>query len=67
MKLKKHTKKYYFYWISDAEAASILSVSKRQLKYYRDLGYLPYSQIGRKIYYNIYDIDTFLKSNRVEK
>ncbi|WP_020403605.1 helix-turn-helix domain-containing protein [Gracilimonas tropica] len=52
-----------FKWVTNDRAAELLGVSKRQLKYYRDQGYLPYSQLNRKIYFKLADLDNFLNQN----
>jgi excisionase family DNA binding protein len=50
-------------WLSSEEVCHLLMISKRTLQSYRDLGVLPFSQIGRKIYYKSSDIDDYLEAH----
>jgi hypothetical protein len=47
-------------WLSSDDVCKILRISKRTLQNYRDNCILPFSQIGRKIYYKASDIQTYL-------
>ena len=38
-------------WLSSDDVCRILRISKRTLQNYRDNRILPFSQVGRKIYY----------------
>lgn len=57
---KKETK-----WLTSEEVCRLLKISKRTLQSYRDNGILPFSQIGRKIYYKASDIDDYLDAHYV--
>lgn len=50
-------------WLDNQDACQLLHVSKRTLQSYRDLGVLPFSQIGSKIYYRAADIEEHLKNH----
>jgi len=47
-------------WLTGDDVCKILRISKRTLQNYRDHCILPFSQIGRKIYYRASDIQTYL-------
>ena len=50
-------------FITDAQLADILGVSRRTTQDYRDKGYIPYYRIDGKILYAEDDIEKFLQSN----
>ncbi|MFA9391168.1 MAG: helix-turn-helix domain-containing protein [Prolixibacteraceae bacterium] len=52
-------------WFDNEEACKILKVTKRTLQNYRDNFILPYSQIGRKVYYKASDVQTLLEKNYI--
>ena len=52
-------------WLDNEEVCKLLKVTKRTLQNYRDNFILPYSQIGRKIYYKASDVQTLLEKNYV--
>lgn len=52
-------------WLDNEEACEFLKVSKRTLQNYRDNFILPYSQIGRKVYYKTSDLQTLLEKNYI--
>lgn len=52
-------------WIDNEEACTILKVTKRTLQNYRDNFILPYSQIGRKVYYKASDVQALLEKNYI--
>ncbi len=52
-------------WIENTELAKQLGLSLRTLHNYRLSGTLPFSCIGRKIYYKRKDIQEFLNLKRV--
>jgi len=58
--IKKEEHQAIVKWISSEDVCHLLMISKRTLQTYRDLGILPFAQIGRKIYYKISDIDAHL-------
>jgi MerR family transcriptional regulator, repressor of the yfmOP operon len=53
-------------WLSSDEVCHLLRISKRCLQNYRTIGLIPYSQIGRKIYYKASDIDEYLESHYIK-
>ena len=52
-------------WIESDDARKILGVSPKTWQNYRDQRLIPFSQIGRKIYVNRADLDTFLRQHRI--
>lgn len=52
-------------WIESEDARKILGVSPKTWQNYRDKRVIPFSQIGRKIYVNRADLDTFLRQHRI--
>jgi len=50
-------------WLDSDELVELLSISKRTLQEYRVHGKLPFSQIGKKMYYKASDVEKFLKKN----
>lgn len=53
-------------WIESEDARKILGVSPKTWQNYRDKRIIPFSQIGRKIYVNRADLDTFLRKHRID-
>lgn len=54
-------------WLGNDDVCSVLQISKRTLQSYRDNGILPYSQIGRKCYYRVSDIEDLIGQSRISK
>lgn len=52
-------------WIESNEARKLLGLSPKTWQNYRDQRIIPFSQIGRKIYVNRADLDTFLRKHRI--
>ena len=52
-------------WLDNEEVCKILKVTKRTLQNYRDNFILPYTQIGRKIYYKASDLQAVLEKNYI--
>jgi len=52
-------------WLSGDQVCRLLRISKRTLQHYRTNGILPFSQIGRKIYYKASDIDDYLDAHYI--
>lgn len=48
-------------WIENDELSRLLSLSKRQLKGYRERGLLGYTMIGSKVYYKRHEVERFVK------
>lgn len=53
-------------WLTGDEICKLLRVSKRTLQTYRDNRVIPFSQIGRKIYYKYTDITNYLELHYVK-
>ncbi len=54
-------------WLDNDEVCELLHTSKRTLQSYRDSGILPYSQIGRKCYYKVVDIENLINQSQTPK
>ena len=54
-------------WLSNGDICNLLQISPRTLQAYRDNGILPYSQIGRKCYYRVSDIESLISQSQIEK
>ncbi|MDA3929221.1 MAG: helix-turn-helix domain-containing protein [Prolixibacteraceae bacterium] len=52
-------------WLVNNEVCELLKVTKRTLQNYRDNFILPYSQIGRKVYYKASDVQDLLEKNYI--
>lgn len=52
-------------WLTTLEVCKLLQVCKKTLQNYRDLGILPFSKIGNKIYYKQSDIQKCLEDHYV--
>jgi hypothetical protein len=63
-KLPSNSKNQQF--LNTKEAAAFLCVSERTLYSYRKSG-LPYSQIGRKVIFNIQDLLDYLKDHQINE
>ena len=61
--LQNQTNKH---WLTGDEICKLLRVSKRTLQNYRDKRVIPFSQIGRKIYYKYSDIVEYLELHYVK-
>jgi len=53
-------------WLDNDQVVKILRISKRTLQTYRDRSILPFSQIGRKIYYKSAEIQGFLEDHHMK-
>ena len=53
-------------WLTGDEICKLLRVSKRTLQNYRDQRVIPFSQIGRKIYYKYSDIVDYLELHYIK-
>ncbi len=54
-------------WLGNDDVCGLLQISKRTLQSYRDNGILPYSQIGRKCYYRVSDIENLINQSQIKK
>ena len=53
-------------WLTSDEVCRLLGISKRTLQNYRDNKLIPFSQIGRKIYYKAEDINNYLERHYIK-
>jgi hypothetical protein len=53
-------------WLNSEHVCLILKISVRTLVTYRQRGILPFSQIGRKIYYKASDIEEYLERHYIK-
>jgi len=54
-------------WLSNGDVCNLLQISPRTLQAYRDNDILPYSQIGRKSYYRVSDIESLISQSQIKK
>ena len=54
-------------WLGNDDVCSLLQISKRTLQSYRDNGILPFSQIGRKCYYKVSDVENLICQSQIKK
>lgn len=52
-------------WIESTEARKMLGVSQKTWQTYRDRRVIPFSQIGRKIYVRMADLQGFMESHYI--
>ncbi|MDR3057822.1 MAG: helix-turn-helix domain-containing protein [Prevotella sp.] len=52
-------------WLGNDDVCRLLQISPRTLQSYRDTGILPYSQIGRKCYYRVSDIENLINQSQI--
>jgi|WetSurMetagenome_2_1015567.scaffolds.fasta_scaffold1700830_1 MerR family transcriptional regulator, repressor of the yfmOP operon len=64
---KDTTKQLSETWLDIQETCEFLKISKRSLQNYRDNGILPFSQIGGKIYFKVFDLEEHLRRHYVKK
>ena len=50
-------------WLTNAEALEYLGLSKATLSRFRSSGKLPYSKVGKSVYYRRSDLDKLLQAN----
>lgn len=50
-------------WVTSEEARKMLHISPKTWQKYRDNRVIPFSQMGKKIYVKMSDIDAFLQSH----
>lgn len=53
-------------WIGNEDVCTLLQISLRTLQSYRDSGMLPFSQIGRKCYYRVSDMQQLIDNSKKE-
>lgn len=54
-------------WFGNDDVCRLLQISKRTLQSYRNNGILPYSQIGRKCYYRVSNIENLVSESQIKK
>ena len=53
-------------WLGNEDVCALLQISPRTLQSYRDNGMLPFSQIGRKCYYRVSDVEQLINNSKKE-
>ena len=53
-------------WIESDDARKMLGISPKTWQNYRDQRVIPFSQIGRKIYVNRGDLESFMRSHYIK-
>ena len=53
-------------WIESEAARKMLGISPKTWQNYRDQRVIPFSQIGRKIYVNRGDLESFMRSHYIK-
>lgn len=53
-------------WLGNEDVCKLLQISLRTLQSYRDNGILPYSQIGRKCYYRVLEVELLINESKKE-
>ena len=51
--------------LDNSELLQIMYISARTAQTWRDTGILPYSKVGKKIYYDMRDVEVLLERTRV--
>ena len=64
---KKYKSKQLGEPLDGNQVCDILNIKPRTLQTYRDTGRIGFSQIGRKIYYRVNDVDKLLKDSTMNK
>ena len=49
-------------WLHNGDVCKLLNISKQTLQHYRDMGVLPFAQIGHKCYYKREDVEQLLQT-----
>ena len=52
-------------WIESTEARKMLGVSQKTWQTYRDKRIIPFSQVGRKIYVRMADLQDYMESHYI--
>jgi len=56
----RHSRKNVNKWYDNQDVCLILRISPRKLQTFRDNGTLPYTQINRKLFYRIEDVQNLI-------
>ena len=54
-------------WLDPQDVCRRLRISKRTLDHYREMGFLPYSKLGGKVFYREKDLNEYLEKHLVQK
>ncbi|MDD4555374.1 MAG: helix-turn-helix domain-containing protein [Bacteroidales bacterium] len=54
-------------WLDHQDICKMLNISKRTLDHYRELGLIPFSKIGGKVFYRESDINAYLNNHITQK
>ncbi len=52
-------------WIDNDQFMAMLSISKRTAQNYRDKGIISFSRVGKKIFYQLSDVNDFLGKYKI--
>lgn len=53
-------------WVESEQARKMFGVCAKTWQTWRDRKIIPFSQYGRKIFYNLNDLDEFLRSRQIK-
>lgn len=53
-------------WLDNEDVCRMLNISKRTLQSYRDNGVLAYTQVDRKIYYSVTEVNRFINDKKIK-
>jgi excisionase family DNA binding protein len=53
-------------WITSGDAATYLSITPAALRKRVERGEIPYSKLGRRLWFNVADLDALMAEHRVE-
>ena len=53
-------------WMDNQDVCILLQISKRTLQYYRDNRIIPFSRLGNKCYYKVFDIEKLISDSKVK-
>ncbi|MFI3294101.1 MAG: helix-turn-helix domain-containing protein [Rikenellaceae bacterium] len=53
-------------WLDNEDVCRMLNISKRTLQSYRDNGVLAYTQVDRKIYYSVAEVNRFINDKKIK-
>jgi len=56
------------HWLTSKDAASYIGISPDALRKRVERGEIPYSKLGRRLWFNVHELDAFMKrgEHRVE-
>ncbi len=62
----KHKQRELSQWLDNQDVCEMLNISKRTLQSYRDNGVLEYTQVDRKIYYSVAEVNRFINDKTIK-